>query len=107
MIKAKVKVLVIAITLLLVGLGMNGCKKCYKCAGLWSWPECYKGADTLRFMFFFKKERQDSLIYYEALGYTCNSGAEEYHWNEQLYCTTEKELKKQLELSGDTCYEKN
>ncbi len=105
MTKQKMKLAVIALVVAFVG--MNGCKRCYKCAGLWSWNTCYKGTDTLRFQFFSKNDRLDTLMYYNTLGYTCDSGYQFWHWSEQEYCIREKELKKRLELSGDTCYEKN
>lgn len=71
--KIKVKLLVVAVVLTIVGFGFSGCKKCYECAYLKGSFKCYKNTDTVYLAIVSPKSINDTLGYYLSSGYSCDT----------------------------------
>src|SRR5688572_10020112 len=69
MIKVRVKLLMIAVTIIFVGA--SGCKKCYRCNAPYRIYLCNSGVDSLGFGATGMHQINDSLNYYQSRDYNC------------------------------------
>ena len=101
MIKPKLKLLALAITLLLIGLGMGGCKRCVICTGTYLCIECYKNTDTIKDCNWKDSPILSSMVNdHQVLGYTCDTFKIN---NEEIDLCKYSVSQDQLEASGLIC----
>ena len=71
MTKTKLKFLSIVVVIICVGMG--GCKKCYNCYGPRGTFMCHKAGDTVFVITGHGRSISDSLNYYHNKGYVCDT----------------------------------
>ncbi len=104
MIKQRVKLLVVAVVLTLVGLGFSGCQKCYECTSLSAAFIFSKAGDTIYSQTATERRTTDTLQYYRSNGYKCDTGFWAYLPNiVDRNPTCAKEVYDRKMFDGDKC----
>jgi hypothetical protein len=78
--------LIIAMLICFLAVGLVGCHKCYKCAGLVAGIKCTKGIDTVYRVGSGGRMIRDTVNYYLTQGYSCDTIQQYY--NNQMYAYT-------------------